>query len=288
MRLLALSRAPLQISRTGLNVITELVAGFLLPGRPIGNVVFKVRSLSALPRAVDDEIAQCWGYMSEPCHPSYPSRSGLTGSLPCHKRSGSLATSSLRCTARCVFSASIDGTFMSSDKCSDSPTTYVHRAVRLTASLSRHQMSHVAQELGYGGWLARQLRHAKAGALGVIRCHCPLTMSYAQVIAAKRPYLDGTLVDPTGQWDGRAPGIFYSASVIWVRLAPSCRVTALNVVPRVSSVQPGAPGSSRCDGAHADRTASSAVNIACCTLALSLAPYCQSYPGVRSFLHSMM
>lgn len=40
------------------------------------------------------------------------------------------------------------------------------------------------------------------------------------VIAAKRPYLDGTLPDPTGQWNARGPRIFYSASVIWGLLGP--------------------------------------------------------------------
>lgn len=41
------------------------------------------------------------------------------------------------------------------------------------------------------------------------------------VIASKRPFLDGTLVDPTGQWTGRAPAVFYSASVIWGLVAPA-------------------------------------------------------------------
>ncbi|SGZ21315.1 BQ5605_C021g09355 [Microbotryum silenes-dioicae] len=40
------------------------------------------------------------------------------------------------------------------------------------------------------------------------------------VINSKRPYLDGTLVDPTGQWSGRKPEIFMSASVIWGLIAP--------------------------------------------------------------------
>lgn len=35
------------------------------------------------------------------------------------------------------------------------------------------------------------------------------------VIATKRSYLDGSLADPTQQWDGRKPEIFFSASVIW-------------------------------------------------------------------------
>ena len=41
------------------------------------------------------------------------------------------------------------------------------------------------------------------------------------VIASKRPYLDGTIIDPTGQWSGRKPEIFMSASVIWGLVAPA-------------------------------------------------------------------
>lgn len=40
------------------------------------------------------------------------------------------------------------------------------------------------------------------------------------VMAEKRPYLDGSVVDPTGQWTGRNPNIFYSASIIWGAVAP--------------------------------------------------------------------
>jgi hypothetical protein len=39
-------------------------------------------------------------------------------------------------------------------------------------------------------------------------------------MAEKRPYLDGSVVDPTGQWTGRNPNIFYSASIIWGAVAP--------------------------------------------------------------------
>ncbi|KAI5450685.1 hypothetical protein NCC49_002941 [Naganishia albida] len=41
-----------------------------------------------------------------------------------------------------------------------------------------------------------------------------------QVIRAKRPFLDGSQIDPTGQWDGRKPFIFMNASVIWGVVAP--------------------------------------------------------------------
>ncbi|PLW06393.1 hypothetical protein PCANC_23848 [Puccinia coronata f. sp. avenae] len=40
------------------------------------------------------------------------------------------------------------------------------------------------------------------------------------VIADKRELLDGTVVDPSGQWTGRKPEIFYSASVIWGLIGP--------------------------------------------------------------------
>lgn len=44
--------------------------------------------------------------------------------------------------------------------------------------------------------------------------------SVMQVIASKRPYLDGSLLDPTGQWNARKPKIFYSASIIWGLIGP--------------------------------------------------------------------
>lgn len=46
-------------------------------------------------------------------------------------------------------------------------------------------------------------------------------LALVQVLDAKGPYLDGTLVDPTSQWTGRKPQIFFSASVIWGLIAPA-------------------------------------------------------------------
>lgn len=40
------------------------------------------------------------------------------------------------------------------------------------------------------------------------------------MLNSKRSYLDGTEVDPTGQWTGRRPQIFYSASIIWGAVSP--------------------------------------------------------------------
>lgn len=41
------------------------------------------------------------------------------------------------------------------------------------------------------------------------------------VIASKRPFLDGTMIDPTQQWTGRRVEIFFSASVIFGLISPS-------------------------------------------------------------------
>ncbi|EGG08410.1 uncharacterized protein MELLADRAFT_124190 [Melampsora larici-populina 98AG31] len=40
------------------------------------------------------------------------------------------------------------------------------------------------------------------------------------VIADKREYLDGTIADPTGQWTGRKPELFYSGSVVAGLIGP--------------------------------------------------------------------
>lgn len=40
------------------------------------------------------------------------------------------------------------------------------------------------------------------------------------MLSSKRQYLDGTMTDPTGQWTGRRPQIFYSASIIWGAVSP--------------------------------------------------------------------
>jgi hypothetical protein len=45
-------------------------------------------------------------------------------------------------------------------------------------------------------------------------------VTLVSVIGSKRQYLDGSVPDPTAQWTGRAPGIFYSASIIWGAVAP--------------------------------------------------------------------
>ncbi len=54
-------------------------------------------------------------------------------------------------------------------------------------------------------------------------CETRLTVpdvTLQSVLSSKRPFLDGTTPDPTGQWTGRRPGIFYSASIIWGAVSP--------------------------------------------------------------------
>lgn len=46
-------------------------------------------------------------------------------------------------------------------------------------------------------------------------------MTLQSVLSSKRSYLDGTEIDPTGQWTGRRPQIFYSASIIWGAVGPA-------------------------------------------------------------------
>nr|WVH01953.1 OPT family small oligopeptide transporter [Naematelia aurantialba] len=116
----------------GLNVLTEFVAGLLMPGKPIGNVTFK-----------------CFGYMamSQALALTNDLKLGWYTSIP----------------PREMFTCQILGTV-----------------------------------------------------LGALANYVTLT----SVIAEKRSYLDGSVVDPTGQWTGRSPQIFYSASVIWGAVAP--------------------------------------------------------------------
>lgn len=119
-------------TQIGLNVITEFVAGILLPGRPLANVTFKV-----------------YGYMT---------------------------------MSQCL------------DLASD-------LKLGIYAKIPPKDMF-MCQVVG-----------ASVGAV----------INYVfirSVIAEKRAMLDGTVEDPTGQWTGRKPEIFYSASVIWGLIGP--------------------------------------------------------------------
>ena len=54
------------------------------------------------------------------------------------------------------------------------------------------------------------------------------SVTIEQVINSKRDFLDGTTIDPTGQWDGRAPSIFFVCFVLYrsaLRLSDLCRLT---------------------------------------------------------------
>ncbi|WVF65518.1 OPT family small oligopeptide transporter [Kwoniella sp. CBS 6097] len=117
----------------GLNVLTEFVAGVLMPGKPIGNVTFK-----------------CFGYMA------------------------------------------------------------MSQALALTADLKLGWYTSIPPREMF----ACQIIGTVLGALA----------NYAtleSVLESKRLFLNGTVPDPTGQWTGRAPAIFYSASIIWGAVAPA-------------------------------------------------------------------
>ncbi|WWC91168.1 OPT family small oligopeptide transporter [Kwoniella dendrophila CBS 6074] len=120
-------------TQIGLNVLTEFVAGVLMPGKPIGNVTFK-----------------CYGYMA------------------------------------------------------------MSQALALTSDL----------KLGwYTSIPPREMFVCQI--LGTVLGALANYVTLESVLESKRPFLDGSVVDPTGQWTGRAPTIFYSASIIWGAVAPA-------------------------------------------------------------------
>ncbi|KAG0145764.1 hypothetical protein CROQUDRAFT_45326 [Cronartium quercuum f. sp. fusiforme G11] len=119
-------------TQIGLNVITEFVAGLLLPGRPLANITFKVYGYMTMSQCLD-----------------------LAGDL----KMGIYA----KIPPKAMFSAQVIGTS-------------------------------VGAVINY--------------------------VFIRSVIADKRSMLDGTVEDPTGQWTGRKPEIFYSASVIWGLIGP--------------------------------------------------------------------
>ncbi|CAG8781370.1 32614_t:CDS:2, partial [Racocetra persica] len=41
------------------------------------------------------------------------------------------------------------------------------------------------------------------------------------IIQAKRPYLDGTENDPSGQWAGLQSSVFNTASIVWGLIGPA-------------------------------------------------------------------
>ncbi|KAE8231706.1 hypothetical protein CF326_g3273 [Tilletia indica] len=117
----------------GLNVITEFVAGYLMPGKPIANVAFK-----------------CYGYMT--------------------------------------MSQALD----------------LVTDMKLGQVPPKHMF--VAQTLGT--------------VIGCIVNYIVLRI-VLDPSGGYRNFLDGSEVDPTGQWDGRKVNMFYSASVIWGAVGPA-------------------------------------------------------------------
>ncbi|GAA5961932.1 hypothetical protein JCM21900_001152 [Sporobolomyces salmonicolor] len=116
----------------GLNVVTEFIAGYIWPGRPIANVVFKVYGYMTMLQSID-----------------------LTSDLKLGLY--------MKIPPRHLFICQVYGTALGSI---------------VNYSLIRG------------------------------------------VIASKRPFLDGTVVDPTQQWSGRKPEIFFVASVIFGLISP--------------------------------------------------------------------
>ncbi|GAA5852429.1 hypothetical protein JCM8547_006778 [Rhodosporidiobolus lusitaniae] len=117
----------------GLNVVTEFIAGFIWPGKPLANICFKVYGYMAMLQSIDLTSDMKLGlYMKIP---------------PRH-----------------LFICQVYGTALGS----------------------------VVNYLLING-----------------------------VIASKRPFLDGTVNDPTQQWSGRKPEIFFVASCIFGLISPS-------------------------------------------------------------------
>ncbi|OAV87642.1 OPT family small oligopeptide transporter [Puccinia triticina 1-1 BBBD Race 1] len=119
-------------TQIGLNVITEFVAGILLPGRPLANITFKVYGYMTM--------SQCLDLASD-------LKLGIYAKIP----------------PKDMFTFQIVGT-----------------------------------------------------SIGAVINY----IFIRSVIADKREMLDGTVVDPSGQWTGRKPEVFYSASVIWGLIGP--------------------------------------------------------------------
>ncbi|CAG8654930.1 14982_t:CDS:10 [Dentiscutata erythropus] len=116
----------------GLNVIVEMVCGYILPGRPIANVYFKTYGYMCL--------SQCLYFVQDLKLGHY-----------------------MKIPPRSMFTSQIWGTFV-----------------------------------------------------GVIINYWTMAL----IIDKKRPYLDGTIEDPSGQWTGIKSGLFNSASIIWGLIGP--------------------------------------------------------------------
>ncbi|CAG8502912.1 8915_t:CDS:2 [Cetraspora pellucida] len=120
-------------NQIGLNVLTEMVCGYILPGRPIANVYFK-----------------CYGYMA-----MYQCLLLVSDLKLGHY---------MKIPPKSMFISQIWGTIL-------------------------------------GGFVNYWVLNL--------------------IIAAKRPFLDGTLSDPTGQWSGYQSQIFNTASIVWGLVGPA-------------------------------------------------------------------
>ncbi|CAG8500295.1 7085_t:CDS:10 [Ambispora gerdemannii] len=120
-------------NQVGLNVITEMICGYVLPGRPIANVYFK-----------------CYGYMA------------------------------------------------------------MYQCLLLVSDLKLgHYMKIPPKSM-----FVSQLWGTSVG--------CFVNFWVLKlIIYAKRPFLDGTLRDPTGQWTGYASQVFNTASIVWGLIGPA-------------------------------------------------------------------
>lgn len=127
----------------GLNVITEFVAGYLIPGKPIGSMFSTLTT---------DVCWKCYGYMS--CAQALDMISDLK------------LAHYMKINPKNMFLAQLLGTIVGC------VVNYIVICVVL------------APENGYRG------------------------------------FLDGSVADPTGQWDGRKIHIFRSASIIWGAVGP--------------------------------------------------------------------
>ncbi|CAG8652084.1 3835_t:CDS:10 [Cetraspora pellucida] len=119
-------------NQVGLNVITEMICGYIFPGLPIANVYFK-----------------CYGYMA-----MYQCLSFVSDLKLGHY---------MKIPPKAMFTAQLWGTI-------------------------------VGAFINY--WILQL------------------------IIYAKRPFLDGTMRDPTGQWTGYRSQVFNTASIVWGLIGP--------------------------------------------------------------------
>ncbi|CAG8690431.1 8845_t:CDS:10, partial [Ambispora leptoticha] len=120
-------------NQVGLNVITEMICGYVLPGRPIANVYFK-----------------CYGYMA------------------------------------------------------------------------MNQCLLLVSDLKLGHYMKIPPRSMFISQLWGTTVGCFVNFWVLKmIIVSKRPFLDGTLRDPTGQWTGYASQIFNTASIVWGLIGPA-------------------------------------------------------------------